>query len=153
ELSRPARQPRQAVVIISDGADQDSTHTLQEVIRAVREAELQVYTIGYFGKEEETSFRRSGAKLTLIDGRVVDNPRYVLQRLAKDSGGESFFPRSDRELAQAVDKIANHLRTQYKLAFYPQSSDGDSRYHQLRIAAHGGRYRVRARPGYANSSN
>ena len=148
-LTHRAQRPRQAVIIISDGADQNSMRTLQEVIRAVREAELQVYTIGYFGKEEEILFRRSGAKLTLIDGRVVDNPKYVLQRLAKDSGGESFFPRSDKELAQAVDKIANDLRTQYTLAFYPQGSDNDSHYHQLRVDLHGGRYRVRARPGYS----
>ncbi|HYR43459.1 MAG TPA: VWA domain-containing protein [Terriglobia bacterium] len=151
-VTRRGQQPRQAVVIISDGADQNSMHTLQEVIRAVREAELQVYTIGYFSKEEEMLFRRSAAKLTLDDGRVVDNPQHVLQRLAKDSGGESFFPRSDKELAQAVDKIANDLRTQYTLAFYPQSSDNDSHYHQLRVALRGGRYRVRARPGYSATS-
>jgi Ca-activated chloride channel family protein len=153
DLSRRARQPRQAIVVISDGADQNSTHTLQEVIRSVREAELQIYTIGYFSREEETLFRRSGAKLTLIDGRIVDNPQYALQRLAKDSGGESFFPRSDRELAQAVDKIVDDLRTQYTVAFYPQSADRDNQYHRLSVAVHGGRYRVRARPGYSTTSS
>jgi Mg-chelatase subunit ChlD len=90
DLSHRARQPQQAIVVISDGADQHSTHSLQEVIRSVREAELQIYTIGYFSREEETFFRRSGARVTLIDGRIVDNPQYVLQRLAKDSGGDRF---------------------------------------------------------------
>src|SRR5436190_161587 len=96
---------------------------------------------------------RSGQKLTLIDGREVDNPRYVLRRLATDSGAEAFFPRSDKELAEAVRKIAHDLRTQYTLAFYPPVSVNDNDYHQLRVDVRGGRYGVRARPGYSTSSN
>jgi len=151
--SATAHQPRQVLVIISDGADQHSIHPLAEVIRKVRDAKLQVYTIGYFGKDEEPFFRRSGQKLTLIDGREVDNPRYVLRRLATDSGAEAFFPRSDKELAEAVRKIAHDLRTQYTLSFYPPVSVNDNEYHQLRVDVRGGRYGVRARPGYSTSSN
>ena len=151
--SGAAHQPRQVLVIISDGADQHSIHPLAEVIRKVRDAKLQVYAIGYFGKDEEPFFRRSGAKLTLIDGHEVDNPRNVLHRLASDSGAEAFFPRSDKELAQAVRKIANDLRTQYTLSFYPPPSINDNAYHPLRVAVRGGRYTVRARPGYNTSSS
>src|SRR3989454_2802860 len=151
--SGAAHQPRQVLVIISDGADQHSIHPLAEVVRRVREAKLQVYAIGYFGKDEEPFFRRSGAKLALVDGREVDNPRYVLHRLAADSGAEEFFPRSDKELAQAVHKIAIDLRTQYTLSFYPPVSVNDNGYHQLRVVVRGGRYTVRARPGYSTSSS
>jgi len=151
--SATAHQPRQVLVIISDGADQHSIHPLAEVIRRVGDAKLQVYAIGYFGKDEEPFFRRSGAKLTLIDGREVDNPRYVLHRLAADSGAQEFFPKNDKELAQAVRKIANDLRTQYTLAFYPPPFVSDNEYHQLRVVVRGGRYTVHARPGYSTSSS
>jgi len=149
-ISAQAARPRQVLIIISDGADQHSTHLLGEVIRAVREAELQVFTIGYFSPQEEAFVRRSGDKLTLADGTVVDNPQYVLKKLASESGAESFFPRSDKELSEAVEKITKDLRTQYTLGFYP-SSDDDNHYHQLRVAVRGGRYKVRARPGYSTS--
>jgi Ca-activated chloride channel homolog len=150
-LSAQAARPRQVLIIISDGADQHSTHVLREVVRAVREAELQVFTIGYFSPEEEAFVRRSADKLTLTDGTVVDNPQYVLKKLASESGAESFFPRSDKELSEAVEKITKDLRTQYTLGFYP-STDDDNHYHQLRVAVRGGRYKVRARPGYSASS-
>src|SRR5262249_14898864 len=61
--------------------------------------------------------------------------------------GEAFFPRTDAELATAVEAIINDVRTQYTLAFYPSSVDTDH-YHQLRVEVRGGKYTVRARPGY-----
>lgn len=143
-----AQQPRQALVIISDGADNYSVHDFEEILRIVRESEMQVYTIGYFGKDEEKLFRTSGPTIVLTSGNEIDNPRVVLDKLARESGAEAFFPRSDEELAKAVKEITEDLRTQYTVAFYPQSTDSENRYHQLRVAVRGGRYRVRARPGY-----
>jgi VWFA-related protein len=151
-LYNRSQVPRQALVIISDGADQHSTHRLDEVIRAVRESEMQIFTIGYFGEPEDKLFRMSGAKATLQDGHVIDNPREVLKDLARESGADSFFPTSDMELAKAVQKIAGDLRAQYTLAFYP-SSGRDNHYHQLLVKIRGGRYNVRARPGYGSSGN
>jgi Ca-activated chloride channel homolog len=144
-----AQLPRQALVIISDGADQHSTHHLEEALQAVRESETQVFTIGYFTAEEDAQFR-GNTKPKLADGRTIDNPRKVLEDLARASGAESFFPRSDAELAKAVDKIEDDLRTQYTLAFYP-SPVNDNHYHELRVRVRGGRYDVRARPGYGTA--
>ncbi|HEY2381267.1 MAG TPA: VWA domain-containing protein [Terriglobia bacterium] len=141
-----ARLPRQVLVIISDGADQHSKHRLKEALDAVRESEIQIYTIGYFDVEEERQFRLAPT-VTLADGREIDNPRIVLEKLAQESGGAAFFPRTDAELVRAVDDITNDVRTQYTLAFYPGSSASE-RYHQLKVAVRGGRYTVRARPGY-----
>src|SRR5262245_22806327 len=141
-----AQLPRQALVIISDGADMHSKHELAETMRIVREAETQIYTIGYFGPEEDRLFRRSGPKIALSDDRMIDNPRDVLKDIAKESGAESFFPRNDAELAKAIDDITNDLRTQYTLAFYPQP-EGREGYHSLRVTVRG-KYNVRARPGY-----
>jgi Ca-activated chloride channel family protein len=86
--------------------------------------------------------------VTLIDGEKVDNPRLALERIAKESGGESYFPRSDEELAKVVRDINEDLRTQYTIAFSPHSTDNGNRYHQLRVTIPGARYRVRARAGY-----
>jgi len=147
-LCSRAQLPRQALVIISDGADQHSRHELQETMRIVRESEMQIYTIGYFAPEEDKLFRTSSRKVPLAGGRLIDNPRQVLEKIAHESGAEAFFPRSDAELLRAVEEITNDLRTQYTLAFYPQSEDRENPYHQLKVMVRGGHYNVRARPGY-----
>ncbi len=147
-LASRAQQNRQALVIISDGADQHSRHELQETMRIVRESEMQIYTIGYFGPEEDKLFRRSGPRIELSDSHTIDNPREVLTRIARESGAESFFPQSDTELVKAVEEITNDLRTQYTLAFYPNTEGRERSYHQLRVTVRGGRYNVRSRPGY-----
>jgi Ca-activated chloride channel family protein len=148
ELNKKAQLSRQALVIISDGTDQHSRSRLADVLKVVRGSKMQVYSIGYFSGQEEALFRRSGGRIELIDGSLVDNPRVVLQKLARESGAASFFPRSDKELAKAVEDIVSDLHTQYTVAFYPQYSDEESRYHQLRVIVRGRRYDVRARPGY-----
>jgi VWFA-related protein len=148
ELAGESRLPRQALVIISDGADQHSTHQLQELIEIVRESELQIYTIGYFAEEEARMIRRSGPRISLINGEEVDNPRLTLEKIAAESGALSFFPRSDEELQKAVKGIVDDMRTQYTIAFYPKSSPRSEGYHKLRVSVQGGNYNVRARPGY-----
>jgi VWFA-related protein len=150
ELTQKAKFPRQALVVVSDGTDQHSRRRLADVLKVVSQAKTQVFSIGYFSGHEEDLFRMSGSRVELIDGSFVDNPRFVLQRLARDSGAESFFPRSDKDLAKAVEEIVSDLRTQYTVAFYPQPPDIEPRYHELRVAVRGGRYDVRARPGYVS---
>jgi Ca-activated chloride channel family protein len=150
-LSRRAQLPRQAMVVISDGADQHSRHDLKETMSLIRESEMQIFTIGYFAPEEDEVFRSSGATVQLLGGQRIDNPRDVLQRIARESGAEAFFPRSDAELVRAIQTITEDLRTQYTLAFYPQPEDSEGKYHRLRVAVRGGRYNVRARPGYGGA--
>jgi Ca-activated chloride channel family protein len=153
ELTHHAQFPRQSLVIISDGADQHSEHTLNEVLRVVQESQVQIYTIGYFDKSEEEQFRKAQtveSTVTLINGKRIDNPHLVLERLARESGGEAFFPRSDAELTNAVSAITDDIENQYTVAFYPSSDVGDQ-YHQLRVAVSGGKYTVRARPGYGKT--
>jgi Ca-activated chloride channel family protein len=147
-LTDRAQLPRRALVIISDGADQHSTHKLSETIRFVRESEIQIFTIGYFSSEEEQLFRASTSKMMRIDGKELDNPRIALEKVAQESGADFFFPRSDKELVQAVTQISEDLRTQYTLAFYPRFQDRENRYHDLRVTVRSSSYKVRARPGY-----
>jgi Ca-activated chloride channel family protein len=142
-----AKLPRQVLVIISDGADQHSTHELQEIIDIVRDSATQIYAIGYFSKEEEQMFRSSAEKFSLTNGAEVDNPRLALRRIAEESGALSFFPRSDEELSKAVAQISEDLVTQYSLGFYPQASD-DKTYRQLNVAIKGDQFKIRSRPGY-----
>ena len=143
-----AHLPRQALVVISDGADQHSTHELQQITKIVRESQIQIYTIGYFSKEEEQITRSSSRKLSLTNGAEVDNPRLALQTIAQESGGISFFPRSDEALREAVTRINQDLLTQYSLGFYPENPRTEGSYRSLKVTVRGNGYQVRSRPGY-----
>src|SRR5208282_2966465 len=68
-------------------------------------------------------------------------------QMANESGAESFFPPSRDKLQEAVDAVAHQLRTQYTLAYYPQSKGGGFHNIEVRVAQPGAR--VRARRGFA----
>jgi Ca-activated chloride channel family protein len=149
-LARSSRAgyPRQVLVVISDGADQHSAHRFEDVIATIRESRVQLYGIGYFSKTEEEMFHDGGATLYALDGTAVDNPRHVLQRLAKESGAQSFFPRSDGDLRGAVERITMDVRSQYTLGYYPSSPPRAGEYRRIAVKVRGKSYVVRARPGY-----
>jgi len=109
---------------------------------------VHLYAIGYFEPNESELFRSGGAKITLVSGQEIDNPRIVFQRLAKESGAVAFFPKSDSEMRRAVEEIANDLRLQYTLAFYPPLEREKGTYHQLELKVKRPGARARARPGY-----
>jgi Ca-activated chloride channel family protein len=148
ERMKHARNGRQALVIISDGADEHSEHTLEEVIHAVQESLAQVYAIGYFSKREEPIFLQGGDKLVLAPGQFIDNPRVVFERLAGQSGAGVFFPRSDEALHAAAERISRDLGTQYTLGYSPSDPVPDNRYRRIRVKLRPKRLRVRARQGY-----
>lgn len=144
-----ATYPRQALAVITDGADQHSQHTLDDVIQGLQTSQAQLFLIGYFSEFESRLFRDSGEKITLIDGEPIDNPRFVFKRLAEETGAASFFPRSDEEFKQAAQAISRDLRHQYTLAYYPpRNSSREGSYRYIRVKVRGSGLKVRARLGY-----
>jgi Ca-activated chloride channel family protein len=143
-----ARHRRQVLVAITDGADQQSIHTLDQVILQIRQSQVQMYLLGYFTPEEDRAFRLGASTVSLIDGTPIDNPRVVFRRMAAESGAEAFFPTSDEALRQAVETISADLRTQYTLAYYPPNPSQSDRYRSIRVEVKRKGLTVRARRGY-----
>ena len=148
ERSKHAKNGRQALVIISDGADEHSEHTLDEVIHAVQESLVQVYAIGYFSTREEEIFLKGGDRLMLAMGGFIDNPRAVFERLAEQSGASVFFPRSDKSLQTAAERISRDMSTQYTLGYYTSNPVPDNHYRRIKVTLHSKGLKVRARQGY-----
>jgi VWFA-related protein len=115
---RGARNLRQAVVVITDGADQHSRLTLDQLIRAAQAARPQIFTIGFFDKHEADIFGISGKMVTLVTSHEIDNPLRAFERISKESGAEAFFPASQRDLQKAVERILGILHAQYTLAYH-----------------------------------
>lgn len=141
---RTAQNVKQAVVVITDGADQDSRLKLDQLIQLTRSSNAQVFTIGFFDKSEYRIFHESGKTVTLVGERDIDNPVVVFDRLAKESGAESFFPTSERGLQQALDRILAILEAQYTLAYYPSDV---GRFRKIEVRVKRGGVRVLSRRG------
>jgi hypothetical protein len=123
---RAARNVRQAVVVITDGADQHSRLTLDRLIPLAQSSKPQIFMIGFFDSSEHELYKRSGKTVSLVNLHEIDNPLKTFERVAKESGAESFFPSSDGDLARVVDHVLGILQAEYTLAYYPESV------HQLR---------------------
>ncbi|MDD5544668.1 MAG: VWA domain-containing protein [Acidobacteriia bacterium] len=146
-----ASQPRQVMVVISDGTDEHSLHTLNQTVRSIMDSQVQVYTIGYYDAREAWALKDGRKTIWTIDRRPIDNPRLVLENIAKESGAEAFFPENDKELSRAVEKIAKDVRTQYTLAFYPPDNAQPGQYRTVKVKVDRKGLNVRARPGYTLS--
>ena len=146
---RSAHHHRRALVVITDGADQNSHRSLDELIPIVQASQAQVFAIGYFDKMEYDLYRSAGnKKVTLVTNQEMDNPVMVFERLAKESGAESFFPGSPAKLQEAVVAVGRQLRAQYTLAYYPKAKPSAFRRIEVKVAQSGAR--VRARRGFGN---
>ena len=144
---RKARHRRQALVVVTDGTDQHSHRSLEDLIPIVQASQTQVFIIGALDKEEYDLFRKSrGQKIPLVTRQEVDNPITAFNDLANESGAESFFPASPEKLQAAVDSVAHQLRTQYTVAYYPKLKGGGFHRIEVKVAQRG--VRVRARRGF-----
>ena len=160
ELSHPPRPPgdqpdvvRRVMILISDGEDNLSNHTRTEAIEMAQRTSVVIYTIStsiqWVSLTQNNEPSKSGdRKYHLTDGDKI------LQDLAEETGGRSFFPYHVDDLDQSFQDIGDELRNQYSIAYLPTNYVLDGRYHKIRIEIpdHKG-YQVRARRGYfANAS-
>jgi VWFA-related protein len=118
---RTARNVRQAVVLITDGADQHSRLTLERLIQSAQSSKPQIFMIGFFDSTEYDLYKESGKTVSLVNGHEIDNPLKTFERISKESGAESFFPSSDQDLAKVVEHILGILQGEYTLAYYPKN--------------------------------
>jgi VWFA-related protein len=122
---------RRAIVLLTDGEDNQSHVTREEAIDMAQRAEVIVYTIS-----------------TNISGSTGHGDK-VLERIAEATGGRAFFPFQLTDVANAFVQIQDELRSQYALSYKPADLMADGRYHTIEIMAqnHKG-LRVRSRHGY-----
>jgi Ca-activated chloride channel family protein len=146
---RNARNMRQALIVITDGADQDSRLNAGVLIREVQSSRAQVYVVGDFSAEERAVFEQRQETVTLASGREIDNPILVFERLARESGAECYFPITAGGVKRAIEAVAKELQTQYTLAYYPESSAKPYHHIQVKLRVHG--LKVFTRRGFSTA--
>jgi Ca-activated chloride channel homolog len=124
---RKSKNLRKALVIISDGGDNNSRYTSTQIADLVREADVQIYAMGVF--EPTLSFGLSGGKLGSAE---LDGPR-LLSAIADQTGGRALAASTLRELPGIAERIGIELRNQYVLAYTPQNHGRDGKYRKIEV--------------------
>jgi len=119
---KKAKKPRKAILIISDGGDNNSRYSVAEIESLVREADVQVYAMGVF----EPSIFPSLTK------EEVSGPR-LLSELAEQTGGRAFSASDPNDLPNVAIRIGIELRNQYVLAYSPKNQKKDGKYRRVEV--------------------
>jgi Ca-activated chloride channel homolog len=130
-LSERGQEPvRKAMILISDGDDNQSRVHTDEAIKECQRAETIIYAIS--------------TNWTPSRGKGDD----VLTRMAEDTGGEVFFPPSVEEMANSFKSIEEELRSQYALTYIPADFKANGAFRPIYLYCNDRHYTVRARKGY-----
>ena len=127
---RPDHPLRKAIVIVSDGEDNQSEFSRAQAIEMAQRAEVIIYAI------------------STDDSGLVMRGDKVLEQLAEATGGRAFFPFKMKDITHSYAAIEDELRSQYVVSYKPADFDADGRYRSIEISALKKDLQVRARKGY-----
>jgi VWFA-related protein len=127
---RPDHPARKAIVIVSDGEDNQSEITRAQAIEMAQRAEVIIYAI------------------STDDSGLILRGDKVLVQLAEATGGRAFFPFKMKDITHSYSAIEDELRSQYIVSYKPADFDADGRFRSIEISALKKDLQVRARKGY-----
>jgi Ca-activated chloride channel homolog len=160
EKVRRQRNTKQVLLVLTDGADNSSHHTLKELRTHLRSVNLPVYSVS-FGNENKRfigyyDLYRNQGRQTLGALETSQLNTAALAEISKSSGGQAFDRAvQNRYLLFGVfKKVMGEVQNQYVLGFYPDALDGT--WHKLKITVKpkaGKKYRLSNRKGYLSPKN
>jgi Ca-activated chloride channel homolog len=127
---RPDHPVRKAIVVVSDGEDNQSEVSRAQAIEMAQRAEVIIYAIS-----------------TDDSGLVMRGDR-VMEQIAEATGGRAFFPFKMKDITHSFAAIEDELRSQYVVSYKPADFDADGRYRSIEISTLKKDLQVRARKGY-----
>jgi Ca-activated chloride channel homolog len=127
---RPDHPARKAIVIVSDGEDNQSEYTRAQAIEMAQRAEVIIYAI------------------STDDSGLILRGDKNLEQLAEATGGRAFFPFKMKDITRSYAAIEDELRSQYIVSYKPADFDADGRFRSIQISALKKDLQVRARKGY-----
>jgi VWFA-related protein len=131
QQDQPRDKFRRAMVIVTDGEDNESRYTRDQALEMAHKADVVIYAIS-----------------TNISHAQTDGDK-VLRYLTEETGGRAFFPFKVEDMQQNFENIANELRHQYNIFYRPEPLKTDGLYHHVDLRVKGRKdLVVRARKGY-----
>ena len=127
---RSDRPVRKAIIVLSDGEDNQSEVTRAQAIEMAQRSEVLIYAI------------------STDDSGLILRGDKVLEDIASATGGRAFFPFKMKDITRSFAAIEDELRSQYAVSYKPSDFDADGRYRSIEITALKKDLQVRARRGY-----
>ncbi len=126
------QRDKKTLVLVSDGGDNHSTHTLDEVRRMVQESRATIYTIGLFDESDE------------------DRNPGLLRQLSGVSGGETYLPQETSQVTEICRRVASDMRARYTIGYVPVGDQAKGSLRKIKVAAQrdGQKLTVRTRTSY-----
>jgi VWFA-related protein len=133
-LKEKAHKDKKALVVVTDGNDNSSVISLENLVRASQQSEVLIYGVGLLGDEERREAQRA---------------QRALRSLAEATGGEVFFPKDVAEVDKIAHQVARDIRNQYTIEYTPSNTAMDGQFRKIEIKVNApGNLKVRSRSGY-----
>ena len=120
EKIKQGHHAKKALLIISDGQDNNSRYTYSELRKRVKESDVQIYAIGITDPASDS---------------LAGIGRSILEEITRMTGGRAFFPNAynEPELIEICTRIALELRHQYAIGFYPTDTQSEAKWHKVQV--------------------
>jgi Ca-activated chloride channel homolog len=133
-LKQKAHKDKKVLVVVTDGDDNGSLVTLENLVKAAQQSEVLLYGIGLLNEEEKSKAKHA---------------KRALETLAEATGGETYFPKEVAEVDRIAHQVARNIRSQYTIQYTPSNAAMDGSYRQIKVAVTGPNKPVaRTRSGY-----
>ena len=129
--SFPESTGRRAVILITDGYDENSTSSVEETLAGLKESKVTVYVVAIGG----------------VAGISLKGEK-ILRRIATETGGRVFMPTTEGQLELVHNALADDVQNRYLITYTPTNQVHDGRWREISVATSVPDYRVKARPGY-----
>jgi Ca-activated chloride channel family protein len=117
---------RRALILVTDGEDRSSFYKTEQLFEALKEEDVQIFVIGFVNElEKDRGF---------ISKSKRDKAVSLLDKMAKETGGRTFYPNSLSELPDIAEQITKDLRTQYVISYKPTVSARPGEFRPVRVA-------------------
>ncbi|HVF67846.1 MAG TPA: VWA domain-containing protein [Pyrinomonadaceae bacterium] len=117
---------RRALILVTDGEDRNSFYKTEQLFEALKEEDVQIFVIGFVNElEKDRGF---------ISKSKRDKAVSLLDKMAKETGGRTFYPNSLSELPGIAEQITKDLRTQYVISYKPNVTARPGEFRPVRVA-------------------
>jgi Ca-activated chloride channel homolog len=133
-LKEKAHKDKKVLVVVTDGNDNSSVISLENLVKASQQSEVLIYAVGLLSDEERREAKRA---------------QRALEALAEATGGEAFFPKDVSEVDRIAHQVARNIRNQYTIGYTPSNTAMDGTYRQIKVTVNApGHLTARTRSGY-----
>jgi len=133
-IKEKAKRDKKVILVVTDGNDNASTYSLENLVKTAQQSEVIIYAIGLLNEEER---------------REAKQAKRALDLLTTATGGQSYYPKELADVERIAHQVAHDIRNQYTITYTPSNQALDGSYRQIKVTANGPGHPVaRTRTGY-----